>query len=858
MQKQAWRKMKKTALVLSAAMFVTCTGGAYAPDAEAASKAPTLSATNFSLKKGQTKKITIKTSKKEKIKKTTWTVNNKKLKVVKKTKKSLTIKALKTGSVTISVKIKTNKKTYTKKVKVAVAVKSTPKPVTTEKPVTPTEPAKTDVPNITTEPENPGNSDGPAPSGNPTETEAPTDTEAPVDTEKPADTEAPAKTNAPAVENPGLSEIPEELIQGTLAAKAGWHDGEIMKISSIYTGKKVRFTLKVREQGVNSPSGRMCIKSNYNNWPTLASFDLSTEWQTITFEHRFSDFTNQYSIIYFDDEKGDTSGDLNMYFRDIAIEVIDQGDELGGTPLTPSGTWHKGNIATLRIDNNPKYYENKQVNVSFKIREKGVEDPSGTCSLWVHGNPAVQIQSGIPLTTDWTDVDFNCTIGEITDDWPFIMLKGDDITDDMEMFVKDVSVTIIGDAPATPTPAVGETETVTINKTATIAAGTGAWGGSVSADFDTPIALKLTDTVKAKIKVCFDGEEEEQTTYGMQLGFYTGDNTYTTRCYMTLGFASGTLKELSKTADDGAPVTEDKTIKGFQVQNQSAIPAGKDIKVTLVELQITHSADEPAEPTPTPFAEVEVKGASQYDTLGTVTYTVGDDIPTKFHVEYTATDGAYVNLEISANSKTACYGCGDARTKDCNLSEPQWGDAITTLSKGDIITITAKAGRAYEAADFQFTKITPKNDDGDLTDISDLPAAYEFTGLSGSFKTIYPSEPITPNVTGKTLADYSKVVIKFEENTGTPLNFGLFNKDEQHKMAAFIVYGKTGGEAEILLKGGNDNQGNFNTSQWTPVYADYEAAKALDVSKVCLVISSGQNFQNYKGKIVIKSIEFVE
>ena len=457
MQKQAWRKMKKTAFILSAAMFVTYAGGAYTPEAEAATKAPTLSATNVSLKKGQTKKITIKTSKKEKIKKTTWKVNNKKLKIVKKTKNSLVVKALKTGKITISVKIKTNKKTYNKKVKVSVPVKkSTPKPKKTAD-VT-KEPVKTEAPGSTTQ--KPDVPDKPSLTDVPNITETPLDTEPPKDTEKPSETKEPVKTSAPSANPlPDIPEIPEELIEGTLAAKTSWNDGVLSNISGIYSGKKLRFTVKVREKGINNPTGKMKITCNYNgSYPTLAEFDISTEWQTITFEHRFNEFTNQYACLYFDDGRGDTPSDLNMYFRDLTIDVLDQGDELGGTSLSQA-SWHKGSLASLRNSSingaaPNKAYENKSVHIHFQVRAKGEIPDGASCYIKANGISPNRVIEDIPLTAAWHTVDADCDFGKVTDDWPGLFFDGTDITSDMELFIKDVSLEITGEVAPTPAPSV--------------------------------------------------------------------------------------------------------------------------------------------------------------------------------------------------------------------------------------------------------------------------------------------------------------------------------------------------------------------------------------------------------------------
>lgn len=878
MQKQAWKKMKKTAITLSLAMFVTYAGGAYTPKAEAASKAPTLSDTSISLKKGQTKKITIKTSKKEKIKKTTWKVNNKKLKVVKKTKKSIVVKALKTGKVTISVKIKTNKKIYNKKVKVTVPVKkSTPKPIKTKQPNKTTEPVKTDAPgNVTPKPDNP---DNPSQTDAPDITEAPVNTEPPKDTVKPSETDKPANTGAPSAEPlPILPEVPEELIEGTLAQKSSWNDGVISNLSGILSGKKVRFTIKVREKGVNSPSGKMKITCNYDtSYPTLAEFDISTEWQTITFEHRFNNFTNQYACMYFDDGNGSTPADLNMYYRDLIIDVIDQGDELGGTALTPTN-WHKGTLTSLRNSSinsaEPnKAYENKSAHISFKLRAKGEIPDGSTCYIKANGISPERVIEDIPLTTDWYSVEADCNFGKATDNWPGLFFDGEDITSDMELFIKDVSITITGAAP-TPTPAPPtETINVDINKSVTFAPGTAAWTNMKNTTLDSPVEIKSTDTVKAKIKVTFEGEATELSTNPMQVLLFTNaDDNWNSRCFATNNVVSGVVTEMVRGAND----TGDKSVAGFFVQTQNTLPdEGKNIVVTFEKLIIERviGSDTPSgtaapgaptvspgptatpAPTATPFESYELKGASQYQQIGLVTYTVGSDIPNAFHIEYTATENAGVNLTISANGKECNYGCGTARTKDCDITVSQWGgNPIGSLSTGDTVTIKAVASGTNELDSFEFTEITPSNDDGNLTAV-DLTGIdpYVFAGTGGNFTMVMKTtKTIAPDITGKTLADYSKVVIECEESGSAQLTYSLMDKDDSGNTDAFVVYNQSPGTITINL-----NETNFNPpGTYQQKYADINAAKALDVSNVCLKVTAPT--AGYKGKIVIKSVTLVE
>lgn len=95
---------------------------------------------------------------------------------------------------------------------------------------------------------------------------------------------------------------------------------------------------------------------------------------------------------------------------------MDEGDPLGGEVIAPN-EWNMVTIRSLREGNgeNPnKYYENKKIKVTFKLREKGVDDPTGkTIDLQVNPQDSYPIvKSGVPLTTTWTDVEFEYTFGK--------------------------------------------------------------------------------------------------------------------------------------------------------------------------------------------------------------------------------------------------------------------------------------------------------------------------------------------------------------------------------------------------------------------------------------------------------------
>lgn len=488
-----WRKKSKKGIALAAAFALTVSG-VTVTEAEAASKwAPKLSATNISLKKGETKKIKIIKKKAVKVKKVTWKIDtgSKKVKVLKKTRTYIKFKALKTGNVSINAKIKTNKGTFTRKAKVGVTAskKATPKPDNTKQPDktakpegtpgtplasgapstgnpsvpgpdTPVtgEPGDTKKPDETKEPDEtkkPDETKEPDETKKPDETKEPDETKKPDETKEPVQSEAPAPTKVPSAPTSAPAVPPvvaPSQNQPVQAVKASWNKGVITNLTSAYAGCKVKISMEIREEGVDNPTGQAEIATNYNGYPTLAKVDLSSEWTPVEFVHRFNEFTASYPSMYFN---GNAVTDaMTMYFRNFKMEIVEGPDPLGGTCLTPSN-WHKGIIASLRVNNDGKYYQNKQIGVSFKIRVTNLDSEDNTCKLLCnHVDPAVPVASSVPLTTEWSEVDFTYAFDAFNpgQDWPSIYLENTDlITGDMEVYVKDVQITDMGASP-TPTP----------------------------------------------------------------------------------------------------------------------------------------------------------------------------------------------------------------------------------------------------------------------------------------------------------------------------------------------------------------------------------------------------------------------
>lgn len=120
--KRKQRNILSIALILAMTMSSLSTA-----EIQAAKKImPKLSKSRVSMQAGTKKKITVKYVKKAKVKSVKWTVNKKGKKIVsltKKSKKGMTIKALKKGKATVTAKMKTATKTYTRQIKVTVTKK---------------------------------------------------------------------------------------------------------------------------------------------------------------------------------------------------------------------------------------------------------------------------------------------------------------------------------------------------------------------------------------------------------------------------------------------------------------------------------------------------------------------------------------------------------------------------------------------------------------------------------------------------------------------------------------------------------------------------------------------------------------
>ena len=182
------KKFKKTcARVLALTMALSMAfSAAPANSADAKAKKPVLSKKKVTITVKKTQKVRIKNTKG--IKKTTWSVKNKKIaKLTKKKKTSVVIKGVKKGSTTVTAKVKTKKKTYKLKLKVTVK-KALPVPQPTAQVtanpgviVTPAAPDQSTRPL-------PGQSAAPAPGETTPPSTAPSQTPVPTGTPDPDDT----------------------------------------------------------------------------------------------------------------------------------------------------------------------------------------------------------------------------------------------------------------------------------------------------------------------------------------------------------------------------------------------------------------------------------------------------------------------------------------------------------------------------------------------------------------------------------------------------------------------------------------------------------------------------------------------
>lgn len=253
-----------------------------------------------------------------------------------------------------------------------------------------------------------------------------------------------------------------------------------------------------------------------------------------------------------------------------------------------------------------------------------------------------------------------------------------------------------------------------------------------------------------------------------------------------------------------------------------------------------------------PFAEVSLKGASQWTTLQSVKYTVGETIPARFKIAFEATEGSHINISIKTSSNENNYSLGNSREQDCDLNTSGWnkGKEIgSNLSTGTEVTIIATAAKGNEVSDFKFTSIIPVDSNGNELDPIDLSneTPFEYTGTAGNYTPVLMTGAIAPKTTGKILANYEKLIIECDESTGSELNYSIVAGD--NSTDAFIVYNKKAGTIEISLKNNFNPKGDYQK-----LYESIDDALKLDASTVRLKVTAPN--KGYKGKITIKSVRF--
>ena len=160
----------------------------------------------------------------------------------------------------------------------------------------------------------------------------------------------------------------------------------------------------------------------------------------------------------------------------------------------------------------------------------------------------------------------------------------------------------------------------------------------------------------------------------------------------------------------------------------------------------------------------------------------------------------------------------------------------------------AIASEPIEVAYFEFISIKPTG--GALASIylSGL-SPYKYTGTPSGYQKVFISDAIGSSLKG-TLAEYSKVVIDYENNTGKPLNFSIVAA--KNETDAFVKYEPGTGTFEILLDSRNFNK----PGEWQKDYNSLEDALALSVADVRLKVTARD--VGTKGSFVIKSVTFVK
>lgn len=342
---------KSIAFALSAVMF---TASAAPIHAEAAKKImPKLSKTKVTMTAGNKKKITVKNAKAAKVKSVKWTVNKKGKKVIKltgKTKKQVTIRALKKGSAVVTVKIKTKKKTVTKKIKVTVKKKSS-----------------TSTANQTKQP-----------------------TAAPTPSQKPAPTPTPAP-------KPSVTKMPTETAEPTKAPAIYGEPGK----AAAYDKEKTNYSLKIDSSKKVHEISDMLFGAFIEDINFAADGGLYAEMvQNRSFE--FTELAagdekhawSNVGAVTANVNKTDSTGCLNK--NNPSYMVLENQSD------SPAGIANRGFLEGMAVKENARY--------NFSVWAKGLDGYTGPVHVAIMNGMTVLAQGEISaLTANWHKYELELT-----------------------------------------------------------------------------------------------------------------------------------------------------------------------------------------------------------------------------------------------------------------------------------------------------------------------------------------------------------------------------------------------------------------------------------------------------------------
>ena len=310
---------------------------------------PKLSKSKVSLKVGSKKKITVKYGKKAKVKSVKWSVNKKGKKIVsltKKSKKGMTIKALKKGKATVTAKIKTAAKTYTRKIKVTVTKKK-------------------------------AGSDKKVPKNTPLASAAGTTPPQPVETPAPATT-APAATKMPvSAEEP---DVPPS-VYGKPGEASGYDKEQSNYTLNIDAAEKVHeisdmlFGIFIEDINFAADGGLYAemVQNRSFEFTEVAQGDEKHAWSNV-------------GAVKADVRKNDAAGCLNTNNPNYMV--------LENTSASPAGIANRGFLDGMSVSKDARY--------KFSVWARGMDGYTGPLHVAVTEGSAVLGSADIPaLSSEW-------------------------------------------------------------------------------------------------------------------------------------------------------------------------------------------------------------------------------------------------------------------------------------------------------------------------------------------------------------------------------------------------------------------------------------------------------------------------